>query len=101
MNTFKHTADLAAVAHACFQEIDAKGLNGNVILMNFRREGDDHSLIWQFDSTEQARIAVAHAATYRAEVQFGGCGPRMFGEILSDAEELRIWLAFEYLHEAA
>lgn len=101
MNTFKHTADLAAVAHACFKEIDINGLNGNVILMSFRRDGDDHSLIWQFDSTEQARMAVAHAGTYGAEVQFGGAGKQVSGEILSDAEELRIWLSFEYLDEAA
>ncbi len=73
---------------------------GQVFTLDVQRDGDDHRMLWHFDSIEQVRLALGHCEQYRADVAFVGAVGVVRGDFITDAEEFRVWLAFEYITEA-
>lgn len=72
--------------------------------IQIQRAGDDHSTAWHFDIEEQGDIAVKHCEEFGARIisqTWQGDGARDVirsrGDFITGADELRAWLAFDYL----
>lgn len=62
------------------------------------REGDDAPLSWWFEDVAEYKQAMDHIFKANAKFQSPySQHARPEGEMIHDAEELRIWLHFEYL----
>ena len=62
--------------------------------LNIQRDGDDTFLRWQFNDLAQLRSAIVHCMDFGAEVRTIEPDSRL-GH--ATAEQLRVWLAFEYI----
>lgn len=63
--------------------------------LDVQRDGDDHRMLWHFDGIEQAVGALLLCQRFNADVAFVADGRVAAGDFITDAEELRVWLAFE------
>ena len=64
-----------------------------------QRDGDRHSLMWCFDVDEQFHLAVKHADAAGARILTNEVRALPEREMVSDAEEFRLWVTFEYLQD--
>lgn len=62
--------------------------------LSIQRDGDDHRQQWHFNDLRQLRSAIVHCMDFNADVRTVE-SPTSCSH--STAEQLRIWLSFEYL----
>lgn len=66
--------------------------------IKIQRDGDDHAMDWHFDSEEQHKRAVNLCGEYGARIWSQRWHSlRPLNDFITDADELRTWLAFDYI----
>jgi len=66
----------------------------NIFSLSIQRDGDDYRQPWHFKDLRQLRSAIVHCLDFNADVRTIE-SPSQWTH--STAEQLRNWLAFEYL----
>lgn len=99
-NERKRLRELVSAARAAAANLAMAVPVPEKFTLSILRKDDDNRMEWYFDSLEQVTHALGHCVDHGAHVAFVEQRNAKRPDYVSDAEELRVWLAFEYLTEA-